>query len=522
MSRRPPVTLPGRRYNGLRPHRPRHYRRRAREAAVRIVFFLSHGLYLQRQHGDLVRALAAAGHDIVLAKTSPKEVDESLFDDIALDVPGVRTAVAPPRAGAWWATNDAVRALRDYLRYLGPAYADAPTLFARAARRIPRPLRTVLEGRVGALPSARRVLDAALRLLERATPPDPALLAWLEAQAPDAVLLTPLTDFDYVQLDALKAALSLGIPTAHLVTSWDDLASKGGILLPPDRVLVWNDRQKQEARSLHGIPPDRVIVTGAQLFDHWFDRAPLTTRAVFCSRAGSLDPARPLLLYLCSSSFICAYEVGIVRRWIAALREADDPLVRSANVLVRPHPFHARQWADVDLSHLGNVAIWPRGGEVPMDAARKQACFDSLHHAAAVVGINTSGFLEAAIVGRRTLVLNTPETMPTQKGTLHFRYLLEGGLLLSAGDLPEHFAQLGRVLRGLDAAREPLRRFVADFLRPHGIAEPALPRVLAAVEQLARLGRRRRAPSRWRTWPVRVAAAPPRPANVLRVLEKRP
>lgn len=475
---------------------------------MKIVFFLSHGLYL-RHYGDLVRRLAAAGHEIVLAKTSPKEVDESFFGSIALEVPGVRTAVTPPRTGAWWATNDPLRALRDYLRYLEPTYGDAPKLFARAARRIPRPLRAILESRSpagGVL--ARRCLDALLRMLERATPPDPSLRAWLEAETPDAVLITPLIDFDYVQLDALKAALSLGIPAAHLVASWDNLTNKGGILLPPDRVVVWNDHQKREAQSLHGIPAERVVVTGAQLFDHWFDMRPGTRREEFLARAGNLDPARPLILYLCSSSFICEYEVGMVRRWIAALRQSDDPLLASANVLVRPHPAHARQWVHVDLSHLGNVAIWPRGGEVPMDAARKQVYFDSLHHAAAVVGVNTSGFLEAAILGRRTLVLNTPETMPAQEGTLHFRHLLEGGLLLRAGNMTEHLAQLGRTLRGLDAAQEPLRRFVADFLRPHGIAEPALPHVAAAVEQLARIGRRHKVPSRWWTWPVRAAAAP--------------
>jgi hypothetical protein len=74
--------------------------------------------------------------------------------------------------------------------------------------------------------------------------------------------------------------------------------------------------------------------------------------------------------------------------------------------------------------------------------------------------------------------------------------------------MPAHLAQLGRVLRGLDAAAEPLRRFVGHFLRPHGLDQAALPRLVAAVEQLGRLGRRQPAPLRWWTWLVRAAAAP--------------
>ena len=475
---------------------------------MKFIFFISHGLHL-RNYGDLVRALAGAGHDVVLAKTSTKEIDDTVFRRIGEEEARVTTALAPPRAGRWWATNDPLRAVRDYLRYFGPVYADAPKLFARAARRIPRLVRATLEGgRLGRIKHVRHTLDALLRAVEQATRPDPALVAWIKAQAPDAVLITPLIDFDYYQLDALKAAAALGIPTAHLVASWDNLTNKGGILLPPDRVVVWNAQQKREAETLHGIPADRVVVTGAQLFDHWFEMTPSCSREAFLTHMGNLDPACPLVLYLCSSSFICEDEVASVRQWILALRRSGDPILSSANVLVRPHPAHAQQWSGVDFLDLAPVTIWPRGGEVPMDAARKQSYFDSLYHAAAVVGVNTSGFLEAAIVGRRTLILRTPQSTPTQEGTLHVRYLLGDGFLLHADDMPTHFAQLGRVLRGHDAADLPLQRFVRHFLRPHGLDHSALPRVVEAVEQLARIGRTRPAQSRWWMWVVRAAAAP--------------
>ena len=106
---------------------------------------------------------------------------------------------------------------------------------------------------------------------------------------------------------------------------------------------------------MHGIPADRVVLTGAQRFDDWFERRPSTTREEFQRKVG-LDPAEPYVLYLCSSPFIAPDEVGFVRRWLAAVR-AQFPEV---GVLVRPHPQNGAQWEGVDLGDP-NAVVWPPG-----------------------------------------------------------------------------------------------------------------------------------------------------------------
>ena len=58
----------------------------------------------------------------------------------------------------------------------------------------------------------------------------------------------------------------------------------------------------------------------------------------------------------------------------------------------------------VDLAGFDNVAVWPPAGAQP-DAGKARAdFFDSLFHSAAVVGINTSALIEAAILGKSVLV----------------------------------------------------------------------------------------------------------------------
>ena len=88
------------------------------------------------------------------------------------------------------------------------------------------------------------------------------------------VLITPLVDLGSPQLDHFAAARRLGLRTVLPVGSWDHLSSKSLLRAIPDRVIVWNDTQRAEAIELHGVPADRVVVTGAQCYDQWFDRSP--------------------------------------------------------------------------------------------------------------------------------------------------------------------------------------------------------------------------------------------------------
>src|SRR5690606_27300154 len=125
-----------------------------------------------------------------------------------------------------------------------------------------------------------------------------------------------------------------------------------------------------------------------------------------------------------------------------------DPSLRSCGVIIRPHPGHAAQWADVDLHRFGPVAVWPRAGAMPVEEEDKRHYFDSLYHCAAVVGVNTSGMIEAGIVGRRSFTLLAPEFAQTQRGTVHFEYLTSYGFVTAAGSWSEHFANLTGALRG--------------------------------------------------------------------------
>jgi hypothetical protein len=138
----------------------------------------------------------------------------------------------------------------------------------------------------------------------------------------------------------------------------------------------------------------------------------------------------------------------------------------------------------VDLGDRGPVAF--RGGN-PIDRQSRDDYFDALYHCSAVVGINTSAFIEAGIVGREVLAIVPGRTFhDTQDGSRHFRYLLEvgGGLLRVSRDFETHLAQLSAAVARPPTAGHPHRAFLESFVRPAGIDRAATPAFVAAVEAL--------------------------------------
>jgi hypothetical protein len=175
------------------------------------------------------------------------------------------------------------------------------------------------------------------------------------------------------------------------------------------------------------------------------------------------------------------------------VRARATPRLRGASNLNRPPPSPRQEWEALDLSELRNVVV---GGPSPIDASGRNDYFDSLYHSTAVVGLNTSAFIEAGIVGRPVFTILLPEWHESQLGTTHFKYLFEagGGLLTSARAFDEHFAQLDEAL---GHPSTEVRPFVRSFVRPHGLDVPATPIFAREVEAMAALAVRPPEPTRF-------------------------
>ena len=472
---------------------------------LRVLFFVREPVYVRRMYAPLVAELTERGHSVELALGAQprREKIEQLLS--AFSAGHVSCTLAPHRArtDGWRPVAWLVRAVADLARYAHPRYDGAPRLRRRVTgkvlRRIEKAPKLEPLGRMLALRIARRVAattDAALSArvisaaarLEDAIPTSPAIDRFIAERSPDVVLATPVVKYGSDEVEYLKSARRLGIPAASCVASWDNLTNKGLLKFSPERVFVWNEVQRDEAIELHGIAPGRVVATGAQLFDKWFEQRPSRSREQFMDTVG-LDPGRPYVAYVCSSPFVVNKpddEIAFVTRLLDALRASGDDRLRHVGVLVRRHPIGG-EWKHVDLGRFGNAVVWPAKGAAPVNDAAVADFYDTLAHSAAVIGINTTAMIEAAIVGKSVLTVLEPDF--AQESTLHFHHLLaeNGGFLHVAPSLEQHLSQLARVLDDDGSDRELRRRFVQSFVRPHGLERPATPILADAVEELSRL-----------------------------------
>ena len=462
---------------------------------MKLLFAALHQGYY-RNFESVIEQLAAHGHEVFLGHEKPDSPigGQTIVDRLAGRFPNVRHGHIPEREQETAFLASRVRLGIDYLRYLHPMYTASSGLRPRAEYRTPRGVIELARSPLMSLRPARWLAGWCLDAIDRAMPPSPAIEAFLDEHQPDLVAVTPLIALGGAsQLDVLRSAQARGIPTAVLVWSWDHLSSKAVIRDDVDGLFVWNEAQKDEAVRMHGFPSKHIVVTGAQCFDRWFGRTPARPRAEFLSRAG-LPPGRPYVLWVCSALLPGSpREPDLVLRWATHLRQSADARLADLPILIRPHPSRLADWEGVDWRGLGNIAMF---GDNPIDDEARDDYFDSLYHSAAVVGITTSAFLEAAIADRPVMTVFMEDVRQEHEGSLHFQLLLRfaGGLMTTATTLEEHAGQLASMIDGPPpAVMERQRRFVKAFVRPFGLDVPATDIVAGKLEEIAAMPSRVRA-----------------------------
>ena len=125
---------------------------------------------------------------------------------------------------------------------------------------------------------------------------------------------------------------------------------------------------------------------------------------------------------------------------------------------------------------------------MPMSGEDDALYFDSIHHASAVVGINTSAMVEAFIQRRPVLTIRDEAFAETQEGTPHFQELraAAGAALGSPAPSTSTSASSARRWTTRGPPRPAPRPSCSSFVRPRGLDRPATPIVADAIEAAAR------------------------------------
>ena len=277
---------------------------------MKILFLMDSPEYL-RFYDSAIEELAARGHAVAIAVNSgraKKPVGLEGLQRVRRSRARARRRAAA-RGSLEPASARGVRATMDFVRFLHPRFAGAPALRARIKRKVlprayhwldahPAARAAALVRAAGTGADGARARDSGVRADDR--------LPARRGAGRAAGLAARRGRVGAGGLGEGGAAPPACAPRCA-IASWDNLTNKGLLRIEPDLVMVWNEAQRREAHEYHYIPAGKIAVTGAQLFDRWFERRVTRDRAAFCQRVGLPDDG-PFVLFTGSSSFISESE----------------------------------------------------------------------------------------------------------------------------------------------------------------------------------------------------------------------
>lgn len=322
-----------------------------------------------------------------------------------------------------------------------------------------------------------------LQMAEWLTPPDELISKRVKELAPDVLFACPVI-YPIIrtspEVDYVKAARAQGIPVVVQVSSWDNLTTKSSFHIRPQKVLVWNKMQVDDAVRYHGLKRKNVHAVGAPTFDKLFEGRLLEDRVQFCQDTG-LDPSRPFFMWAASSRATRADERKVVNGLLAAMKA--HPELDHHQLLVRPHPKFTEAF---DNWSSPSVAIW-RTPAFPDGDEATRGLYNCIAHSEAVIGLSTSVFLEAGALDKPCGLImasaNAPESI--HASFPHFDYLLSGYPAVTQ-DEPDCARWLVEVALKQDPTAAERRRFTETFLRPQGLAHPSTPEAARVIRDLAK------------------------------------
>jgi hypothetical protein len=156
----------------------------------------------------------------------------------------------------------------------------------------------------------------------------------------------------------VRAAQMLNIPTATFIFSWDNLTSKGRIMLPFDYYLVWSEHMRQELiRYYPNVSSDKIHVIGTPQFDPYADETLIWSREEFFEKIGA-DSGRPLICYSGGDHGTCPEDPDHLRILMELIRAGK--IKGNPQVIARPAPVDdGKRYDDVRNAFPGLIFSQP-------------------------------------------------------------------------------------------------------------------------------------------------------------------
>ena len=133
-----------------------------------------------------------------------------------------------------------------------------------------------------------------------------------------------------------------------------------------------------------------------------------------------------------------------------------------------------------------DFVVHPICGELPEDKTAQQDFYNALMQCICVIGINTSGMIDAVLQGKPCIAYMADKYDSTQRQATHFKQMLDADILELAHTPEEAVKLIENLARGGDKRWEQRRKFVKEFIRPRGLDRMAGQLAANAIKKIAK------------------------------------
>jgi len=133
----------------------------------------------------------------------------------------------------------------------------------------------------------------------------------------------------------VKEAKRRAIPTVCLMESWDNLTLKGPLSVVPDRLVVWNEVNKNEALNLHQFREEDVLIAGIPQFDLYQDKSLFASKGNFLN-GFTIGPEVKLITYAATSEWNAKDEIETIEYLYNAI--LNGSIKYPCHLIVRMYP----------------------------------------------------------------------------------------------------------------------------------------------------------------------------------------
>lgn len=254
-------------------------------------------------------------------------------------------------------------------------------------------------------PEKRMHIEQQMQRYERKTAYYRACLAQLKELRADVVLST--NQRPVVGIAPICAAKALGIPTATMIFSWDNLP-KATLVLDTDYYLVWSEHMKREMQTYYPHKSaNRIKITGSPQFEMHGQAEGMLSKEAFYQNY-KLDPERTYICYSGDDYTTSPDDPDYLRAVAAAIRKG-NALGHNYGLIFRRCPVDFSARYDEVLRDFADVIVpinpaWKAHSELWSTILPTQEDSDLLRntiaHTAMVINLGSSMVFDYALYGK--------------------------------------------------------------------------------------------------------------------------